>query len=148
MFEEDRISNKTEVENQEIKEALIDYAESNYGVASEKADSFIRQLEDFDFLTTASQNLFDIIDLIYSAILTNSEEEKIFTARLKKFLFNSKKCEPIFFEMRLYLINHYKKLSIEDNFTINNLLYNQRISIIKNELNNYKLVIDSVNQLD
>lgn len=135
--EEYNIGENPTSQNQQIREALVDYVESHYGIATEKSELFIRQLEDETFFNTAANTLFDIINILYSAALTSEEEENSFLQNQKKFLFNTKKSETDFFEMRHYLINNYKQLEVEDNFSLNEILYNQRISTLQNILNEY-----------
>lgn len=135
--EEYNIGENPTSQNQQIREALVDYVESHYGIATEKSELFIRQLEDETFFNTAANTLFDIINILYSAALTSEEEENSFLQNQKKFLFNAKKSETDFFEMRHYLINNYKQLEVEDNFSLNEILYNQRISTLQNILNEY-----------
>jgi len=144
MFEndEDNIGENPTEQNQQIREALIDYAESHYGIATKSSQEFIDNLQKEEFLIKASETLFDVINILYSAALTSSEEESSYLQNQKKFIFNTKRAESDFLAMRSYLINNYKQLEVEDNFSLNDILYNQRISNLQEIIKSYKQSIE------
>lgn len=122
-----------------IRQALCDYAEAHFGHATLEEQSFKNNLEDPLFFQKSSENLVDISNLIYAAAMFSNENIELYEQTAKKFFMQSQNIEKHLLDMRIFLMENYKILLIEENFHIeNSKVYNERIINLTDRL---KLII-------
>lgn len=111
-----------------IRQALCDYAEAHFGHATDNEQEFKKKLENVTFFQKTATNLVEISNLVYAAAMYSTENRDLYEQTAGKFYLQSKKIEPFLLDMRIFLLENYKILLIEENFHIeNSKVYNERI---------------------
>jgi len=111
-----------------IRQALCDYAEAHFGHATDREQEFKKKLENVAFFQKSATNLIEVSNLVYAAAMFSIENKDLYEQTAGKFYLQSKKIERFLLDMRVFLLENYKILLIEENFHIeNSKVYNERL---------------------
>lgn len=126
--DENDIFSAESMQNKLARESLEEYAEQHFGFATPKEKEFKNQLDNPEFFNQAHESLISVSNLIYSAAMLSRSSEDIYKENEKRFLSQCLFVSDSLFEMRVFMLEQYKDLLIEENFNLeNNQVYNERI---------------------
>lgn len=134
-FSEDDLFATENIQNKLARESLEEYAEEHFGFATPKEKIFKERLNDDVFFEQAYDSLVAVSNLIYSASMLSVSNQDIYNEQERRFLIQSQNIDSDLLIMRIFMLQNYKRLLIEDNFNLENIqVYNERIINLNNKM--------------